>query len=213
MNPHANCIDISLALGREDAPWPGDPAFSTTAAATSDTGGITSSLRLCAHSGTHIDTPAHILDGGARLGDYAPHNFILHALVVDIQEANTVTAQHIDALPEDSPQALLFRTRNTRNGLAHTGQFSPDFAAFTPDAGRALAGRDLRLVGIDAPSVDAASAHDLPVHHALLSRGILLLENLNLHHAAPGLYTLCCLPLSMPDLEASPVRAVLLPAT
>ena len=40
--------------------------------------------------------------------------------------------------------------------------------------------------------------------------GVLILENLDLSAAEPGDYTLACLPLLLPGLEASPVRAVLL---
>jgi kynurenine formamidase len=48
------------------------------------------------------------------------------------------------------------------------------------------------------------------VHAALLAAGVLVLENLDLSIAPAGRGTLVCLPLKIPVLEASPVRAVLL---
>jgi len=73
-----------------------------------------------------------------------------------------------------------------------------------------LARRGARLVGTDAPSVDAFDSADLPAHKALLGAGIAILENLLLDHAAPGAYELIALPLRLRDADASPVRAILL---
>lgn len=204
-------IDITLALGHENATWPGDSPFSHTTEQTLPTGGKTSTLSMCAHSGTHIDTPAHVFDDGLTLGAYTPSDFILPAAVLDVPNAPAIGAEHItDALIQRG-DAVLFRTRNTRDGIPQPVEFRTDFTALTPDAARKLIALGVRLVGVDGPSVDMYTEHSLPVHHALLAENIPLVENLNLFCAPEGRYTLCCLPLSMPDAEASPVRAILLP--
>jgi len=48
-----------------------------------------------------------------------------------------------------------------------------------------------------------------PVHSILLSAGVLILEGLDLSDAPPGRCRLVCLPLAVPEAEASPTRAVL----
>ena len=50
---------------------------------------------------------------------------------------------------------------------------------------------------------------DPTTHEVLLGAPVIILEGLTLGHVAPGAYELLCLPLSLPDLEAAPARAVL----
>jgi arylformamidase len=47
-------------------------------------------------------------------------------------------------------------------------------------------------------------------HTALLKDGIVILEGLDLSDAAPGIYTLVCLPLRLEGVDGAPARAVLL---
>lgn len=65
-------------------------------------------------------------------------------------------------------------------------------------------------VGTDGVSIESEDAEDLPTHRALLSRGVMLLENLLLEWVKPGDYQLIALPLLFAELDASPVRAILL---
>ena len=67
----------------------------------------------------------------------------------------------------------------------------------------------LRLLGVDAPSVDARDARTLAVHRALFSGGAVVLENLDLSAVSPGDYELTAYPLRIAGLDAAPVRAVL----
>jgi len=47
------------------------------------------------------------------------------------------------------------------------------------------------------------------VHRTLLENDVLILEGIDLAEIPCGRYSLICLPLSVKDAEASPVRAVL----
>jgi arylformamidase len=64
-------------------------------------------------------------------------------------------------------------------------------------------------VGVDYISVDKYGDDSLPVHRILLENDILILEGIDLAAVPCGRYTLLCLPLSLKDAEASPVRAAL----
>ena len=66
------------------------------------------------------------------------------------------------------------------------------------------------LVGTDAASIDPEDAEDLPAHRALLERGVALLEDLDLTDVPEGDYQLVALPLRFDNLDASPVRAILI---
>ena len=74
---------------------------------------------------------------------------------------------------------------------------------------RTLLGRGLRLLGVDAPSVDPRTSKTLTVHHMLFSSNAYILENLDLRRVSPGPYELIALPLKYMALDAAPVRAVL----
>ncbi|MFA6373307.1 MAG: hypothetical protein WCW68_11835, partial [Methanothrix sp.] len=65
------------------------------------------------------------------------------------------------------------------------------------------------LVGIDYLSVDKYGDDSLPVHGTLLENDVLILEGIDLAAVPSGRYSLICLPLSIKDAEASPVRAIL----
>jgi arylformamidase len=150
---------------------------------------------MSAHLGTHVDAPSHVLRDGALVGALSLHPFIGPARVVLLPGAGEIGP---DALP---PRAIglprvLFRTEGK--------------AFLSPLAAVRLAERGAILVGTDAASIDPRDAEDLPVHRALLSRAVALLEGLRLSHVEPGDYGLVAVPLAFESLEASPVRAVLI---
>jgi kynurenine formamidase len=67
-------------------------------------------------------------------------------------------------------------------------------------------------VGIDTPSIDLFDDKKLLAHTAVARGDLAVLEGLVLDGVAPGAYTLIALPLPIEGADASPVRAVLLPA-
>jgi arylformamidase len=80
----------------------------------------------------------------------------------------------------------------------------------SPFAALLLAEKGTVLIGTDAPSIEPEDAEDLPAHRALLANGVALLEDLDLEGVPEGAYQLVALPLRFQDLDASPVRAILI---
>jgi Predicted metal-dependent hydrolase len=78
------------------------------------------------------------------------------------------------------------------------------------DAAIELSKLNLRLIGIDAPSIAQYGA-EYEVHRAFLSENTVILEGTDLSQVSPGLYWLVCLPLKIVGVEGTPVRAILLP--
>ena len=99
--------------------------------------------------------------------------------------------------------------------LFHTGTFpdpqrwNTDFAALSPALITALAHRQVRLVGIDGPSIDPQDSQTMDAHKAVLKHDIRVLEGLVLDDVPEGRYELIALPLPIVGGDASPVRAVL----
>jgi arylformamidase len=88
--------------------------------------------------------------------------------------------------------------------------FEEEYAFFETDLVKELAERGVKLLGIDAPSADHVRSKTLEAHHELDRAGMVWLENLDLSNAREGEYYLIALPIKFMELEASPVRAVLL---
>ena len=87
--------------------------------------------------------------------------------------------------------------------------WSDRFSTFAPETIAWLAERGVRLVGIDAQSVDPADSKTLDSHQQLLQHDMRVLENLVLDEVPAGDYELIALPLRIAGADASPVRAVL----
>jgi len=150
---------------------------------------------MSAHLGTHVDAPAHVLRDGAAVGALSLHPFIGPARVVVLPGNGEVGPGSLPTRAIGEPR-VLFRTLGK--------------AFLSPLAAVRLAERGAILIGTDAASIDPEDAEDLPVHRALLSRRVALLEGLRLAHVEPGDYGLVAVPLAFETLDASPVRAVLI---
>ena len=150
---------------------------------------------MSAHVGTHVDAPSHVDPRGAPIGSVPLDPFFGRACVVDLPGRGEIGAE---ALPRGTFAAprVLFRTGGR--------------VFLSPLAALRLAEKGIVLVGTDAMSVDPLDAVDLPVHRTLLSRGVSVLENLDLSKATPGEYRLIALPILFKELDASPVRAILI---
>lgn len=67
-----------------------------------------------------------------------------------------------------------------------------------------------KLTALDLIGTDSQTIGDPDVHRLLLSRGVVILEGLDLSSAPDGIYTLIALPMRLRASDGAPVRAVLL---
>jgi arylformamidase len=204
--------DVTLPVSETTVHWPGDPPVSRRpllSIARGDGANITE-ITTVSHAGTHIDAPLHLLADGASLDEVRLEALIGPADVSYVPDVAIITPTELGALalPADC-RRLLLRTSNSDRGLLTQGIFAPDFVALSPEAGEWLAARGLWLVGIDAPSIDPLAAEDLPAHRALLSRGVVIVESVDLRAVRAGRYELWCLPLKLEGGDGAPARVVL----
>jgi arylformamidase len=158
------------------------------------------------HVGTHADAPLHVHDGWPGSHELPLDAFVGTASVVDIStQSGVIEADAFPYDPEMHGERLLLRTGKTIAG----GQFPNEWPTLSEACVRSLMGRGMRLLGVDAPSVDPRDSKTLPVHHMLFSGNAYILENLDLRRVPVGSYELIALPLKLMALDAAPVRAVL----
>jgi arylformamidase len=161
-----------------------------------------SRIVMSTHCGTHADAPYHYDENGARMGALDLDVFIGPCRVVDARKEEGIAASL-----KGAPPRILLRLMEDHD----PNIWNPDFRALSARTVELLALHQVKLVGVDGPSVDPAASKDLPAHMAAKNAGMLILENLVLAHVAPGDYELIALPLRFENLDASPVRAVLRP--
>jgi arylformamidase len=201
--------DITIGAGPGTPEWPGDTPFScgwpwSIAAGASVN---VSAITMSPHVGTHADAPLHVRDGWPASDALDARHFLGPVLV--------------RALPDESESALaalrraLGATRRVERLLLRTdrtiaeGRFPDDWPVLSLDVVDDLLRRGLRLLGVDAPSVDARESKTLAVHHALFRGGVTIVENLDLRGVPAAEYELVALPMRIVGVDAAPVRAFL----
>ena len=209
-------IDVTRKLRDGHPNWPGDAPLEIRVNGRIAEGSSVNvgSLSTSLHVGTHVDAPWHYDDGGARLGGLDLERWVGEALVVDVRsDAPFVTADAIEAAVAATgaaaPPARLLLCTGQRDDWGTT--FPVDFRAIEPGAIAWAGAHGVRLLGTDAPSVDPLTSKDLPAHAACAAHDVAILEGLALERVAAGRYELICLPLSLPEADAAPARAILRP--
>jgi arylformamidase len=206
--------DISVAMREGTPEWPGDTPFTCGWAWSMSQGASVnvSTITTSPHVGTHADAPLHVRDGAPGSHELPLDAFIGAAHVVDVSaESATIELAALDrralagGVQLRDVRRLLLRTGRT----IAVGRFPEDWPALSEACARALLGLGVRLVGVDAPSVDERESKTLPVHHMLFDGGAYILENLDLRRIATGAYELIAPPLKLMALDAAPVRALL----
>ena len=109
----------------------------------------------------------------------------------------------------------LNRERRTRNTGWERKRGTPAYLDANPGltaaAGRTLVGWGAALVGIDAPNIDVAGDTGYGAHHALLSAGVPVIENVaNVARVGSSPFMLAAFPLRLRGASGSPVRLVAL---
>lgn len=207
-------IDLSHPIASGMPVWPGTqgPEFLPVASIAVD-GYAERRLSLSSHTGTHIDTPAHILEGGATIDSYPADRFIGGAVLVPVPELPDgfiglkVLGPFMGAI--ETAEFVLFHTGWSR--FWGDASYDEGYPVLDAETASLLSALPLKGVGMDSPSFDRPEAYDLPVHRRLLESGILLVENLtSLHRLPQAGFRFAVFPPAFSGGEASPVRAVAL---
>jgi arylformamidase len=163
------------------------------------------SFEASTHAGTHADAPLHYDPSGAAADEADLGVYLGACRVVDARACGrTITRAFVAGLSAPPPR-VLFRTYAA---FPHQAWRS-DFTAVAADAIALLAERGVRLIGVDAPSLDPEESKTMDAHRAVLAADMRILEGLVLDDVPPGDYELIALPLRLAGLDSSPVRAVL----
>jgi kynurenine formamidase len=188
---YANVASLSHSLTPDSPVWPGRDPFqvepNTTVAADGFYGNI---LRHHEHVGTHLDAPAHFVDGGVTVDGIDPATLVAPLVILDVTVQAAADVDYAVAvddilaweaeygpLPEGAFVAFTsgWSARFTdaeafvnldADGVQHYPGFHPDTAAFL------VGERNIVGIGSDTLSQDPGNSTDFGTHVTILGAGL-----------------------------------------
>ncbi len=160
-------------------------------------------LSIGTHSGTHIDAPSHVLQGGFTMDAYDPSLWFMDAQVIDFtprEPGRAITADEFQSIDIQGGIGVIVKT----GWDVHFG--SPDYyktyPPITNGAAEFLVSKKIRLLAADTP-------FKLDVHYTMLKKGIPLVTNLNNMKELPaGIVKLIAAPLLIANGDGAPARVL-----
>jgi arylformamidase len=203
--------DITVPIRSTMPVYEGDPGVKIeawSAFAKGDSSNV-SMLNFGAHTGTHVDAPAHFIEGARKIDALPLEVLIGAARVIRVADDVTeITTEFLERCDLGGIERIIFHTRNS--GL-WSDNFRRDYTHLLPEAAQNLVDRGVKLVGTDYLSIEKFHSGHHRTHLTLLSNNVVIVEGLNLSDVPEGDYELICLPLKIADGsgDGAPARALL----
>lgn len=199
--------DITPSLSSSISVYPGDRPLGVTKVGTIEKDGFNlSEIRGTVHLGAHVDSPYHYFEEGKKV-DQLDLNILIGRCQLIRPQVNKGECIYPNSLVnlEENIVRLLICSEPDRN----YNKWDPEYHPISLELADFLLQKNIKLLGIDAPSVDSSSEGDGLIHKKLLSHEVILLESLYLKEVPAGVYELIALPLKITGAEAAPVRVIL----
>ena len=172
---------------------------------------------LGSHTGTHMDTPAHMVENaGPRIDKIPLDLFFGQAKIIRLEKGSyeKITAEDLmnSGIAINKGDRIIVRTGWYRHW--GTKKFFREYPCFTKEAAEYLVEKGIRLISMDTPSPDdpldkLEPGQPNPIHYIFLSNGIFINEYLNnLDAVQADEIEFVMLPLLVEGMDGFPVRAV-----
>ncbi|AKN31175.1 hydrolase [Clostridium carboxidivorans P7] len=209
-----NIIDLTHTISENMPVYPGTDGPKLDVASTYEKNGFKETLlTMFSHTGTHMDSPAHLFSKRTTLDSFSAEQFVGKGLVIDcsdLKEGEKITIKYIEAVKEkaDKAQFILFHTGWDK--YWGTSSYFGEYPYITEEVAEYLLGSSKKGVGLDVIGIDPISDENLTIHKKLLAKSdIVIIENLTcLDKVGDDLFTFCALPLKFKNSDGAPVRAI-----
>lgn len=163
-----------------------------------------SRIDMDVHTGTHIDSPLHMLPEGGTMEVIPLEKLIGEAKVLDLSHVTDgIGAADLENFSIEENDFLLLKTKNS-----FSEEFDFEFIYLKEDGAKFLKEKGVRGVGIDALGIERAQPnHD--THKLLFQAGIIIIEGLRLQEVPEGKYFMVAAPIKLLETEAAPARVIL----
>lgn len=201
--------DITRTIAPDTHVWPGDSSYTANRILRKEDGSSVNltTLTLSAHTGTHADAYYHYTIDGSYIAAMPLEAYMGRARVVSVaKQSGPLTPADFAHTTMAGAERLLIHSHVSD---LPDQQWPTAFPYLSIELIEWLATYQIRLIGLDSPSVDAFDSKELPSHHALKAHNMVNLETVYLRNVPDGDYELIALPLKLDLACGSPVRAVL----
>ena len=198
-------VDLSHPISNEMSTYPSDPDISIVREKEIHLDRtLLHRFTMGTHTGTHLDTPAHIISGGKTLDDFPLSSFTGKTVKVDINSISELDKvdEKVDGIIFDSSWYRRFKEPEI-----YFGSDRPEIPIYLV---KKVIEMGIKYFGCDLPSVDVSGSEDKPIHNALLGANIIVYESLTNLNQLPLLtpFKFYGFPLPFVGLDGSPVRAI-----
>ncbi|HKU18394.1 MAG TPA: cyclase family protein [Candidatus Saccharimonadales bacterium] len=196
-------IDLSVTLNQRTPVYPGDPAIKIEQAGVFERDGWNDHvISVNTHVGTHIDAPLHMIADGKTLDQVPIEQFVGRGRLVEV--GKTFDLEELKQADIQEGDIVLFRTGMSEH--YHEPVYFEEYPVMSKEIAQWLVERKVKMVGVDAGSVD--NADDFPIHKILLGGNVLIVENLtNLDQLTGKGFTVYALPIKL-DIDGAPARVI-----
>lgn len=202
-------VDLThpFADGMPVFPGLAEPSFRPVASVSQD-GYAMTELHLLNHVGTHVDAPAHQIDGGDTLDDIGLERLVTHALTIDVsdREPGPISLAELEGqLAHVHRGDIVFlcsdNARNWGTEAYWTGWSYPDL-----ECAQALVDCGISAIGFDGPSADPVDSTTFDLHRLWLSSGRMIIENVANLTELPRRSQVVVAPLKLARGNGGPAR-------
>jgi len=176
-------------------------------------------MQMVCHFGTHVDAPCHFIADGPAFHEIPLDRLCGPGVVwrLECEPYKLIEPTDLERLRPElrAGEILLLDTGCAEHlGTERYGQHP----SLSPACAEWLVERRVKLVGVDFATPDLATSRrpagfDWPVHHILLSRGVLIAEHLtNLRPLAGRRVEVMFLALNIVGADGAPARVIARPA-
>lgn len=202
-------IDLTHTITEDMSLFPGTPMPTLKEISTIEKDGFAEhQLTITSHTGTHIDAPAHVIDGGKTLDNLPIDAFVGTGFCLSIGNNESISTKQISALHSELQTIDFLLIHTGWSEKWNTVEYQQNSPVFSLDAAKMLTQYNLKGIGIDTLSPDPVDSVEIPVHKILLGKKILIIENLtNLNLLTGHQFLFHAMPLKTIHADGAPVRA------
>jgi len=167
--------------------------------------GYESKIEMDMHTGTHLDMPLHMIEGGKTLDYLDLYKVVTKCKVFDFTDVDSmITQKELESKKIEEGDFIILKTNN-----AFADDVDFEFIYLEKSGAKYLADKNIKGVGIDALGIER-SQKDHATHNTILEKDIVIVEGLSLRDVKEGEYLFIGAPLKIKGVEAAPLRALLI---
>lgn len=207
-------IDLTHTVEENMPVYPGtEPPVFSPASSYAEDGFKETKISMYTHTGTHIDSPAHLFPGRTALDQFPAEQFMGRALVIDccdLPEGSLITMAYLRKYGEKVEQADFLLFHLGWDKFWGTERYFGNYPCIDQEVLEYIIRGSYKGIGFDVIGLDPIADENLTRHKKLFEKTeIVNIENLkNLGLCGDDLFWFSCLPMKLKDSDGAPARAV-----